>query len=710
MGWLIKTLYVDDDPTLLDLAKEFLEGENDDLSVTTCTSAKDVLSLMRNTEYDVIISDYQMPIMSGIDLLKELRSHGVDIPFILFTGRGREEIAVDALNNGADFYLNKGGNPRVQFTELMNLVRHMVMKRQAIEALKHNAERFRAMIENSLDLIIILNPDGIVRYASPSVKKVLGLPVETIIGQSLESMVHEEDRSRFKPLLASVAPVPELVELRIRRGDTGFTHVEGSFSRSKDGEGRISIIFNARDITKRHSAEEMMKESEERYRALFDLSPSGMLILDENVIDCNEQAATLLGLDRSALIGRTVSDLSATEDAGNAATQVFRFRTDGTGNGTFAWNAKGKDGATVLLSAALKKVNVQGRPRLLFSFTQEPVTEPAQVSIADETCRTILTTTSDAVMLLDKDGIVTFHSPRAGRMFGHGPELTGIRMLDLVDLKEQEHLAKDLSASRQDAPVTSRRYRFLSRDGAPVYAELSARSIPETGHLVCVFRDVTGSVLAEEQALSANRHLAEAGEMLRQDVGKNLIALIGQLQLMQFHYRDGEIRGEMERAISTAQKALSSLDNAKAFSMMTGQGHNWSLLPDILMAVQGRLQGDSIALKFEVGQFEVLADELLGSSFEKLLRHMIVTGSNVKNVWVRTINEKESLVLIFEDDGAGYNQSDLDLLLKGDKAGHPVTFAAEVAKDSNIALEGKAGPDGLQFRWTFRSGRWRRLG
>jgi CheY-like chemotaxis protein len=83
---VIQTLYVDDDPLLLDLAKEFLEGENEDLTVTTCTSAREVMALLKAKPFDVIISDYQMPSMSGIELLKELRSHGMDIPFILFTG------------------------------------------------------------------------------------------------------------------------------------------------------------------------------------------------------------------------------------------------------------------------------------------------------------------------------------------------------------------------------------------------------------------------------------------------------------------------------------------------------------------------------------------------------------------------------------------------------------------------------------------------
>ena len=66
---------------------------------------------MAGVDYEVIVSDYQMPGMNGIEFLKRLRSQLGHIPFILFTGRGREEVAIEALNCGADFYLQKGGDP-----------------------------------------------------------------------------------------------------------------------------------------------------------------------------------------------------------------------------------------------------------------------------------------------------------------------------------------------------------------------------------------------------------------------------------------------------------------------------------------------------------------------------------------------------------------------------------------------------------------------
>ena len=106
-----KVLYVDDEQGLLEIAKLYLE-DHSDIQVDTEQFSLNALERISATSYDAIISDYQMPSMNGIELLKALRIRGDRTPFILFTGRGREEVAMEALNNGANLYLQKGGDPR----------------------------------------------------------------------------------------------------------------------------------------------------------------------------------------------------------------------------------------------------------------------------------------------------------------------------------------------------------------------------------------------------------------------------------------------------------------------------------------------------------------------------------------------------------------------------------------------------------------------
>ena len=143
---MISVLYVDDEPDLLALGKIFLE-KTGDFSVTTVSSARDALDMMLSRHFDLVLSDYQMPEMDGITLLKEVRSRYVNLPLILFTGRGREEIVIEAINNGADFYLQKGGEPLAQFTELIHKIQIAVGRRHAMDELRAAYEQITAQEE-----------------------------------------------------------------------------------------------------------------------------------------------------------------------------------------------------------------------------------------------------------------------------------------------------------------------------------------------------------------------------------------------------------------------------------------------------------------------------------------------------------------------------------------------------------------------------------
>ncbi len=121
---MISVLYVDDEVALLEIGRIFLEVSNE-LSVHTALSVKKAYELMEKENFDIIVSDYQMPDINGIDFVKQIRKSGNNIPFILFTGRGREELVIEAINSGVDFYLQKGGDPKAQFAELEHKIKRV---------------------------------------------------------------------------------------------------------------------------------------------------------------------------------------------------------------------------------------------------------------------------------------------------------------------------------------------------------------------------------------------------------------------------------------------------------------------------------------------------------------------------------------------------------------------------------------------------------
>jgi len=166
---MITVLFVDDEPPLLDVSRLYLE-KTGEIKVDTCYSAEQALEVLRGRVYDVIISDYEMPGMDGISFLKTVRKLGIDTPFIIFTGRGREHVVIEALNSGADFYIQKGGDPRSQFAELIHSVKlaaERFRREGALQVTRYSVERAGIPI-------LCFNRRGNVVYANTSACAALG--------------------------------------------------------------------------------------------------------------------------------------------------------------------------------------------------------------------------------------------------------------------------------------------------------------------------------------------------------------------------------------------------------------------------------------------------------------------------------------------------------------------------------------------------------
>ncbi|HSQ92696.1 MAG TPA: response regulator, partial [Methanoregula sp.] len=179
---MLRILYVDDEPTLLELAKLFLE-QSMDFSVDTDPAAHHALEEIAARPYDAVVSDYQMPQMDGIAFLKAVRSRYGDIPFILFTGRGREEIVIEAINNGADFYLQKGGDPTAQFAELAHKIRQAVARRQMEHSLVESEKRLSDIINFLPDATFAIDHAGTVIAWNRAIEEMTGVPAAGMLGK-----------------------------------------------------------------------------------------------------------------------------------------------------------------------------------------------------------------------------------------------------------------------------------------------------------------------------------------------------------------------------------------------------------------------------------------------------------------------------------------------------------------------------------------------
>ncbi|MBD3192474.1 MAG: PAS domain S-box protein [Candidatus Heimdallarchaeota archaeon] len=156
----IRILHIDDNIAFLKATKLYLEKFTEHFQISSSPSVDDALNKLQENDFDVIVSDYLMPDQDGLDLLKILRNSNNDIPFIMFTGKGREEVVIQALNLGADFYLQKGEDTKSQFHELVNLVEKCFEKKQTEKALRKTHRQQKAQFNGTPVPIYVYEKQG----------------------------------------------------------------------------------------------------------------------------------------------------------------------------------------------------------------------------------------------------------------------------------------------------------------------------------------------------------------------------------------------------------------------------------------------------------------------------------------------------------------------------------------------------------------------
>lgn len=175
-------LLIDDDVALLELIR-LMSEQSREMTVQTAQSAKEALTTLTQKSFDVIIVDYDMPDISGIDFLKILRKQGDTTPIIVFTGVGGEYAAIEALNNGANFFLKKGEDPRHPFRELMTMVIKATERSATVSPLGTTQRILADLINFSSDPSFAIDGDGKIVAWNESMEQLTDVPAMVIMGK-----------------------------------------------------------------------------------------------------------------------------------------------------------------------------------------------------------------------------------------------------------------------------------------------------------------------------------------------------------------------------------------------------------------------------------------------------------------------------------------------------------------------------------------------
>jgi len=302
----IRVLHVDDEPDFADLATTFLEREDDRFNTETATSANEGLDRLSGRTYDCIVSDYDMPGESGIEFLETVRDEYPDIPFILFTGKGSEEVASDAISAGVTDYLQKKTESE-QYTLLANRIKNAVERREA----ERERNRQLEAIETAQEGISILGEDEQYIYVNQRFADLHGYDSEELIGKHWELVYPDDDIPEVREDI-----LPEVEQEGYWHGETTSLRADGNtvpVDHTLASTDRGELVCTVRDITD----QKQRKRELERYERIVGNLPVGVFRTtpDGDFVDTNEQYLSLLGAkSQSAVADSKAQDFWADPD------------------------------------------------------------------------------------------------------------------------------------------------------------------------------------------------------------------------------------------------------------------------------------------------------------------------------------------------------------------------------------------------------------
>jgi PAS domain S-box-containing protein len=236
----ISILCVDDEILFLDAYTQLLEREG--FSVTAVSSVSEALDLLNTEYFDVISADYAMPEMDGLALLREIRSRGCKSLFVMVTAKRLAHISIDAINAGADYYLQKGTDMAPMIRKLADFIRKSVPETNAGREIEEWEKFYQSVVEHQGDIILRLNPYGTITFVNDTGVRFFKTPYDDLIERNFFSTIPDEDRQQVMDHLQQLsgANPDALFEHRVIAGDKKATLLQWYYHAFFTPEGELA--------------------------------------------------------------------------------------------------------------------------------------------------------------------------------------------------------------------------------------------------------------------------------------------------------------------------------------------------------------------------------------------------------------------------------------------------------------------------------------
>jgi PAS domain S-box-containing protein len=510
----VKILLIEDNPGDARLIREMLTEVPDvSFELESANRLSTGLRYLAKETPDVILLDIGLPDSQGLDTLKKVYAKIETVPIVVLTGLEDEAVGMEAVQQGAQDYLVKG---QIQSKVLWRVVNYSIERKRAGEILRQSEERYRTVLEEMEDGYFETDLAGNFTVVNDATCHVLGCPREKIIGTSYRTFVVKEHvdavYQAFNQVYRTGTPIRQFsYEVLGEDGVTRFVEVSVLLLRDKEGQ-IVGFRGIGRDITERKRAEEILRQSEERYRALFNSKLDGMCVIDETmkVLLANQAAADIFGFDSAdEVLGTNPFDFIPSEERERVLAIIKKDMFENDLRQINEFRLKDKSGKDIWLSAVGTLTEYQGKLAGLISFRD--ITEHKKAEEALEKSRELLekvfSSHMDAIFVLDsgKPPVVIDCNPAAVNLFGYTRnEVLGqtTALLHVSEKSLREFQGIVFPAVEKDGYAYLPEFRMKRKDGTVFPTEHSVVPIMDeqrkrTGW-VSVVRDITERKRAEE--------------------------------------------------------------------------------------------------------------------------------------------------------------------------------------------------------------------
>jgi PAS domain S-box-containing protein len=665
----IKVLHIDDEAGVLAVAKQCLE-EQSRFQVDTALSAKEALEKIKRSEYDAIICDYQIPEKNGLELLRELRQQGNDTPFILFTCKGKDEIAIQALNSGVYRYVGKEGKAEVTYEELKHSICDAVRGYRAEKLLQAAEKRLRQITDNMQDLLLLLDENLVIKFASASYKSVTGFAPSEIVGKQAYDFVHPDDLPKVLEITKKAFKENSVgrFETRVRHADGSYVFLEGIGKPLVDENDHVTgALLTSRDITERKKIEQTVRDSEEKYRKLFNEAIDAIFVADAEtgiLIDCNQAATKLTGKTKSELIGMHQRFLHPESERKGKFSETFAKHLGDKEGHLIESQIVTKNGEIRDVAIKGSLVEVNGKKLLQGIFRD--VTERKKVEEKIRFQARLLNAIGQAVIAADNNGAIIYWNKAAKQLYGWTKEeVLGHSMMEIFvkdALQKPQEIFDRLGDNKTwtgEAVLKRRDGKVLSvivttspitDDSGKVIGILGVSTdITEQKWMLEVFNEAIGKVVELNEKL----HVVES--LTRHDIRNKLAALNGRIFLLKKRLNGNtEALSHLKEMESASHQMLRILEFEKNY-VQVGSEELKNVDVERYVTEAALLFSDlkGAELINDCSGLTVLADSMLRQLLYNMMDNTLKYGEKTSKIRVYYKEEGDQLKLIYEDDGVG---------------------------------------------------------